>query len=396
VRELAAKTSELAAINKRREREIKQQGKQLARVRKENRQHRKARGFGFERIIVRSVAMKGVVREAKRLAESDLSILITGENGTGKELIARALHYASRRQSEEFVAVNCAAFAEGLLEAELFGHVRGSFSGADRDRPGLFEEAHGGTLFLDEIGEMSMPMQVKLLRALELGEVRRIGENDVRRVDVRVLSATNSELEELVRTGRFREDLMYRVSGSVLTLPPLRDRLEDVEPLALSFVEEAVRLENREPLELATDAVARLESYAWPGNVRELRNVVLRAVVSAESSMIGADDIVFDMRSGSLLPGFDSSQAERILEELSDLEIELNSRQQGAIGRALTHGKLSFAEYQRLFRVSKSTTSRDLEQLLAEELLQKRGKTRATIYLPGARLREIANRIGLG
>jgi transcriptional regulator with GAF, ATPase, and Fis domain len=396
VRELAAKTSELAEINKRREREIKQQGKQLARVRKENRQHRKARGFGFERIIVRSVAMKGVIREAKRLAESDLSILITGENGTGKELIARALHYGSRRQSEEFVAVNCAAFAEGLLEAELFGHVRGSFSGADRDRPGLFEEAHGGTLFLDEVGEMSMPMQVKLLRALELGEVRRIGENDVRRVDVRVLSATNSELEDLVRTGRFREDLMYRVSGSVLTLPPLRDRLEDVEPLALSFVEEAVRLENREPLELGTDAVARLESYAWPGNVRELRNVVLRAVVSAESSIIGADDIVFDMRSGSLLPGFDSAQAERILEELSDLEVELNSRQQGAIGRALTHGKLSFAEYQRLFRVSKSTTSRDLEQLLAEDLLQKRGKTRATIYLPGARLREIANRIGLG
>jgi transcriptional regulator with GAF, ATPase, and Fis domain len=396
VRELAAKTAELEDVNKRRERELKQQGKHLARVRKENKQHRKARGFGFDRIIARSIAMKGVVREAKRLAESDLSVLITGENGTGKEMLARALHYGSRRQSEEFVAVNCAAFAEGLLEAELFGHVRGSFSGADRDRAGLLEEANGGTLFLDEVGEMSMPMQVKLLRALELGEVRRIGENDIRRVDVRVLSATNAELDDLVRTGRFREDLMYRLSGSALMLPPLRDRLEDVEPLALSFIDEAVRLEGREPLELASDAVARLESYAWPGNVRELRNVVLRAVVSAETEVIGADDIVFDMRSGAVLPGFDSAQAERILEELSSLEIELNSRQQGAIGRALTHGKLSFAEYQRLFRVSKSTTSRDLEQLLKQELLQKRGKTRATIYLPGARLREIANRIGLG
>ena len=248
----------------------------------------------------------------------------------------------------------------------------------------------------DEVGETSMPMQVRLLRALELGEIRRIGENDVRRVDVRVLSATNGDLEELVRTGRFREDLMYRLSGAVLTIPPLRDRLEDVEPLALSFIEEAVRLEGREPLELASEAVARLESYAWPGNVRELRNVVLRAVVSADGDAIGADDIVFDMRGGTLLPGFDSSQAERILEELASLSIELNTRQQGAVARALTHGKLSFAEYQRLFRVSKSTTSRDLEQLLSEELLHKRGKTRATIYLPGPKLREIANRIGLG
>jgi len=395
VRELAAKTEELEEVNRRREKEIKQQGRQLARVKKENRKHRKARGFGFDRIVARSAAMQSVLREAKRLAESDLAVLLTGENGTGKELVARAIHYASRRQSEEFVAVNCAAFAEGLLEAELFGHVRGSFSGADRDRPGLFEQADSGTLMLDEVGETAMPMQVRLLRALELGEIRRIGENDVRRVDVRVLSATNADLDELVRAGRFREDLMYRLGGAVLALPPLRDRLEDVEPLALSFIEEAVRLEGRDPLELSADAVARLESYSWPGNVRELRNVVLRAVVSAEADAIRADDVVFDMRSGAVLPGLDGAQAERALEELAHLDVELNGRQQSAVGRALTHGKLSFSEYQKLFRVSKSTTSRDLELLVSEELLQKRGKTRATVYLPGKKLREIANRIGL-
>ena len=396
VRELEARTAELKAINKNKERELKSRGKQLARAESENKRHRRARGFGFDRLVARSPATKALFEEAKRLADSDISILLQGENGTGKEVVARAVHYASRRQDGPFVAVNCAAFAEGLLEPELFGHVRGSFSGADRDRPGLFEEADGGTLFLDEVGEMSLPMQVKLLRALELGEIRRVGESDVRLVDVRVLSATNADIEDLVRKGKFREDLRYRLMGAVLLLPPLRDRLEDLEPLALSFMEEAATREGRGRMQLTNEALARLESYAWPGNVRELRNVVLRAVVSAEGDEIDADGIQLDARAGGALAGLANAQAERILEELGGLELEINTRQQGALTRVLTHGKLSFAEYQRLFRVSKSTTSRDLERLVDWSLLHKRGKTRATIYLPGPKLREIAKRIGLG
>jgi len=395
VRELEAKTTELKAIQKKQQRELKETGRQLQTSRLENRQHRRDRGYGFDQIVAKSVAMQALVREAKRLAASDLAVLLSGESGTGKELVARAIHYGSKRASMAFVAVNCAAFPEGLLESELFGHVRGSFSGADRDRGGLFEEANGGTLFLDEVGEMSLPMQVKLLRALELGEVRRLGDDQVRTVDVRIVAATNGDIDELVRLGRFREDLKYRLVGSMLALPPLRERLEDLELLARVFLEEATHVGGAESAGISDEALARLEAHAWPGNVRELRNVILRSVVSAEEGGVDADDIVFDLRGSSLLPGFEPSQAERIVEELSSRGIELNRRQQQAIARALTRGKLSFAEYVKYFRVSKSTTSRDLEALQRLDLLEKRGKTRATVYLPGPKLREIAKRIGL-
>ena len=395
VRELEARTAELKAVQKQQQRELKAKGQELQTARQENRQHRRDRGYGFEHVVAKSVAMQALVREAKRLAGSDLAVLLTGESGTGKEMVARAIHYGSARQSLSFVAINCAAFPENLLESELFGHVRGSFSGADRDRAGLFESANGGTLFLDEVAEMSLPMQVKLLRALELGEVRRLGDDQVRTVDVRVVAATNGDLEEMVRLGRFREDLKYRLAGSMLALPPLRERLEDLEPLALAFLEEAARLEGGESAGISDDALARLESHAWPGNVRELRNVILRAVVSAEQGEVEADHIVFDMRSSSLLPGFEASQAERIVEELASRGIELNRRQQQAIARALTRGKLSFAEYVKYFRVSKSTASRDLDTLQRLDLLEKRGKTRATVYLPGPKLREISKIVGM-
>jgi len=395
VRELEAKSAELKSIHRRQQKEIKEKGRQLQSSRLENRKHRRDRGYGFELVVAKSVVMQAVVREAKRLAASDLAILVTGESGTGKEMIARAIHYASPRQSMEFVSVSCAAFPEGQLESELFGHVRGSFGASDRDRAGLFEQANGGTLFLDEIGDMSLPMQVKMLRALELGEVRRLGDDTLRTADVRVIAATHGDLDELVRMGRFREDLKYRLVGSMLALPSLRERLEDLESLTLAFIDEATRLGGSEPVEISDEALARLETHPWPGNVRELRNVVMRSVVSAEGEAIEADDIVFDLRGSSLLPGFDPSQAERIVEELSSRGIELNRRQQQAIARSLTRGKLSFAEYVKYYRVSKSTTSRDLDALQKLDLLEKRGKTRATVYLPGPKLREIAKRIGL-
>ncbi|MBW2415265.1 MAG: sigma 54-interacting transcriptional regulator, partial [Deltaproteobacteria bacterium] len=394
VRELEQKRIEVEDLYRQQKAELKQRGRELKFARKELRQHRNARGWGFDKIIARSVSMQGILREAKRVASTELPILIMGENGTGKELVARALHYDSVRQAMPFVALNCAAFPENLLEAELFGHVRGSFTGADRDRAGLFEEADGGTMFLDEVGDMALAMQVRLLRALEMGEVRRVGESKVRTVDVRVISATNAELETLIRNGKFREDLYYRLSGFVLPIPPLRDRLEDVEPLAYAFVEEAARREGRHGLTISNEAIARLESFTWAGNVRELRNVILRAVVTAEGDTIRAEDIKSDGRIATVLPGYDPGQADLILDELAKRGVDLNARQQTAINRVLTRGKLHFGEYQQLFRVSKSTTARDLENLVTAGLLEKRGKTRAVVYLPGAQLQEVAKSSG--
>ncbi|MEE8105817.1 MAG: sigma 54-interacting transcriptional regulator [Planctomycetota bacterium] len=392
---LEGQTHEIESLNRDLKSRISKQRRELSRAETEISAHRKARGWGFDRIVARSVTMQSLVREAKRVAASEIPVLLTGDNGTGKEILARAMHYASTRQARPFLAVNCAAFPEGLLEAEMFGHVRGSFTGADRDRAGLFEEADGGTLLLDEVGEMSPAMQVKLLRALESGEVKRIGESKVRTVDVRVIAATNADLEERMRNGQFRDDLYYRISGFVLRLPPLRGRLEDVEPLAYAFMEEASRREGRPDLTLSNEAIARLESYNWPGNVRELRNVILRGVVNAAGDSVGPDDIAFDARTSTVMPGLDPARADRILVDLTNRDIDINRRQQTAVTRCLTRGRISFGEYQRLFRISKSTTARDLESLVSLQLLEKRGKTRAVTYLPGPKLREIAKGVGV-
>ncbi|MCK6461093.1 MAG: sigma 54-interacting transcriptional regulator, partial [Planctomycetes bacterium] len=393
VRELEGQRKEIEGLYKQQKSELQKRGKELKYAKRELRQHRQARGWSFDRIVTRSVVMQGVVREAKRVAPTELSLIISGENGTGKELIARAIHYASERQSMPFVALDCASVAEGLYESELFGHVRGSFTGADRDRAGLFEEADGGTLFLDEIGNMPLAMQVKLLRALELGEVKRIGESAVRTVDVRVIAATNADLEQMIATGRFREDLYYRLAGLSLRVPALRERLQDIEPLAYAFVEEAARREGRADVKLTNDAIAKLESFPWPGNVRELRNVILRAVVSSEGRKIGSEDIKLDARGPTLLPGYDPGQVDKILAEIAKRGFDVNHRQQTAINRVLARGKLMFGEYRELFRVSKSTTARDLELLIEPGLLERRGKTRSAVYLPGPALQEIARSV---
>ena len=233
-----------------------------------------------------SRAMRPVIERLPQVARSEATVLVTGESGTGKELLARAIHAASPRSAQAFVPVNCGALPEGLLESELFGHVRGAFTGAVSDKRGLFDEASRGTIFLDEIGELTPALQVKLLRTLQDKKVRPVGGNREVGVDVRVIAATNSDLRRLIEEGRFREDLFFRVNVLSLHLPPLRDRREDIPFLATTFVERACKRLDLPPKELHRDVIALLEAYPWPGNVRELENVIERAVAMERSSLI--------------------------------------------------------------------------------------------------------------
>jgi two-component system, NtrC family, response regulator AtoC len=227
-------------------------------------------------LIGHSGAFIKVMKLVGRLASTNLPVLITGESGTGKEVVARAIHRRSTRTSRPFVAVNCGALPAELIESELFGHVRGSFTGADRDRQGLFEEANGGTVFLDEITETTPAFQVKLLRALQEGEIRRVGSNRVVKVDVRIIAATNRDPEADVQNGRFRQDLLYRLNAVTLHLPPLRERREDIMPLAKHFAQR-VRTPGNPPLRFSPEVIYLLETYPWPGNIRELENAIMRA-----------------------------------------------------------------------------------------------------------------------
>jgi len=226
----------------------------------------------------------------RRAAGARHPVLVTGESGTGKELVARALHTLSGRRP--FVPVNCSALPEHLLESELFGHEKGAFTGADRDRPGLFEAAHRGTLFLDEIADLPQPLQPKLLRALEEGEVRRVGATDTRRIDVRLVAATNRDLEAAVKEGRFREDVFWRLNVLHIAVPPLRERAADVPLLAERFLDAATSDRRpRTPARIAPDTMALLTAYAWPGNVRELRNAIERAVTLSTTDELRPDDL---------------------------------------------------------------------------------------------------------
>ncbi len=226
--------------------------------------------------------MQRVLALAERAAATDSTVLITGESGTGKERLAHLLHAHSRRSKKPFVGVNCGALPETLLESELFGHKKGTFTGAVADKQGLFEAADGGTLFLDEIGEMPISMQVKLLRALQEHSVRPVGSTKDVPVDVRVVAATNRDLRALVDAGGFRKDLFYRLQVIPLELPPLRERLDDILPLARQFIDKTCKQNACGPCALSSDVLDALHAYAWPGNVRELENVIERAVVLAE------------------------------------------------------------------------------------------------------------------
>lgn len=240
------------------------------------------------RLVGRSPAFIDAMKLVGRAAPTDLPVLITGESGTGKEVVARSVHRRSRRVAGPFVAVNCGAIPSELIESELFGHVRGSFTGAERDRPGLFEEAEGGTVFLDEVTETSPAFQVKLLRALQEGEIRRVGSNRTQHVDVRVIAATNRDPVEEVRRGRFRQDLLYRLNTLSIHLPPLRERREDIIPLVHHFASRA-RAEGAPALSFSPEALRLLQDYDWPGNIRELENVVVRAAALCEQAVRPTD-----------------------------------------------------------------------------------------------------------
>jgi two-component system response regulator PilR (NtrC family) len=236
--------------------------------------------------IGRSRAMWPVLEQIPQVARSEATVLVTGESGTGKELLARAIHAASPRSGQPFVPVNCGALPEGLFESELFGHVRGSFTGAVSDKQGMMREAHGGTLFLDEVGELTPGLQVKLLRALQEKKIRPVGGNREFDVDVRVIAATNKDLKKQVEEGKFREDLYFRINVIHLHVPPLRDRAEDIPELVRHFVGKACVRLGVEPKQIHRDAIAVLENHSWPGNVRELENVIERTVATESSQLI--------------------------------------------------------------------------------------------------------------
>jgi transcriptional regulator with PAS, ATPase and Fis domain len=242
-------------------------------------------------LVSSSPAMVRTLDLARRVAQVDSTVLITGESGSGKERLARFIHDESARTAGPFLAINCAAVPETLLESELFGHVRGSFTGASQDRAGLFEAANGGTLLLDEIGDVPPAMQVKLLRVLQEREVRRVGENRARTINVRVLAATNRDLLAEVHGARFRQDLYYRLRVVEITVPALRQRREDILPLARQFLAGAAKRFGKKAPALAPDAANLLLRYTWPGNVRELENALERALALARSDHIGVDDL---------------------------------------------------------------------------------------------------------
>ena len=248
--------------------------------------------FEFSGIIGNSEAMRRETKRLEKIARSKATVLIVGETGTGKELFALAVHANSPRAAKPFKILNCAAVSESLLESELFGHVKGAFTGAHADRVGLVAAADGGTLFFDEIGDMPLAMQAKLLRTTETGEVLRVGTNDVQYFDVRFIAATNRDLSDLVRAGAFREDLFYRLHAhGALRLPPLRERGEDIPVLAQRFLERANKENGTHFESVAPDAMRKLVNYRWPGNVRELKNVIERMCLEAEGTTLTADDL---------------------------------------------------------------------------------------------------------
>lgn len=242
-------------------------------------------------IVGQSPKMRAIFDLIRTVAPSSSNVLILGESGTGKELVARAMHRNGLRRHKPFVVINCVAMPENLLESELFGHVKGAFTGATNDKKGLFEIANGGTVFLDEIGDMPSATQVKLLRVLQEGEIRRVGDAESKHIDVRILTATNRELAQLIEQKKFREDLFYRLNVISITLPPVRERIEDIPLLAYHFLKKYARTTGKAVTQISLDALQAMQSYNWPGNVRELENVIERAVVLVTGDIITAKNL---------------------------------------------------------------------------------------------------------
>ncbi len=273
--------------------------------------------FGLEGIIGNSPAIRRVLTLVRQIAPTDIPVLITGESGTGKELVARAIHSNSPRARKNFKPLNCAGLSASILESELFGHVKGAFTGAERDRQGVFEYANGGTLFLDEIGDMPLEMQAKLLRVLENGEIVRVGSNEPRHANVRLLAATNHELEKLTEQKQFREDLYFRIRGAHIHLPPLRDRREDIPLLVSHFASQFANKMDKQTVDIEDEAMNVLVQFDWPGNVRQLINTVQNMVLVCATQAIELQHIPVELRSGS--PVGVSAQS---LDNLAGLSLE--------------------------------------------------------------------------
>lgn len=275
--------------------------------------------YSFENIIGSSKNIKEVIDLAQKVSLTDTTVLLTGETGTGKEVFAQAIHYAGKRNHKPFVALNCSAFSKELLESELFGHKAGAFTGAIKDKRGLFEEANTGTIFLDEIGEMDVDLQAKLLRVLETGEFLKIGETKPVHINVRIIAATNKDLQKEIETGHFREDLYYRISVFEIALPPLRERIQDIETLALHFLELFSTKMNKKIKTISPECLEALKRHAWNGNIRELKNVIERSVILSKENELTLDSLPAELqghpiqaREGKQLSAFDLASAEKI------------------------------------------------------------------------------------
>jgi two-component system, NtrC family, response regulator AtoC len=326
-------------------------------VETENRQLREEldRKFGLEKLIGNSPAMVAIYDRIRQVAPTRATVLIEGESGTGKELVAQSLHMLSPRKSARFVAVHCAALSPQLLESELFGHEKGAFTGATERRAGRFEEANHGTLFLDEIGEIDASIQVKLLRALGEQAIQRVGSNQTLKVDVRVVAATNRNLEALVREGKFREDLFYRLDVVPIHLPPLRERREDIPLLAQAFLQEFARENQKKITGFSTDAQEALQRYEWPGNVRELRAALEHAVALCRGERVGVRDLPARI-SGQAKPGAGASPA--MSSHPADLNLE--KMEQNFIREALRLTSGNVTEAARILGISRRTLHRKL------------------------------------
>jgi DNA-binding NtrC family response regulator len=308
-------------------RAVARSARELLALKEENRRLRRELAGEYRGMVGDSAAMRAVADTIRRAGSTDATVLVTGESGTGKELAARALHAESRRANAPFVALNCSALPAELIESELFGHVRGAFTGADRDREGVFEAADGGTLFLDEVGDLSPSAQAKLLRVIEEGRVTPVGTAASRPVDVRLVAATNRPLDEMAQRGEFREDLLYRLQVVTLPLPPLRERRADIPPLAVHFIAELAHRHERPVRSLSASARRALVAYDWPGNVRELRNVLERAVVLAEGDELDLAALPARVSGASAAPGpIDAALAELPYTEARDRAVDAFER----------------------------------------------------------------------
>ena len=311
--------------------------------------------YSFDSVLGDSKALKDAVSLAQKVSGTDVPVLLTGETGTGKEVFAQAIHYNSKRAKQNFVAVNCSSFSKELLESEMFGHKAGSFTGALKDKKGLFEEADNGTIFLDEIGEMAFELQAKLLRILETGEYIKIGDTKPTRVNVRVVAATNRNLPEEITAGRFREDLFYRLSVFQIHLPPLRERAGDVRILAKAFVKDfSVRLA-RPVTEITPAFLEALEQQPWKGNIRELRNVIERSLIVCESERLDVADLPLDIQNTH----YEQS------DETTPGSFELSAMERRHIARVLEYTKGNKTEAARLLKIGLTTLYRKIEEYLS-------------------------------